>query len=93
MMLRGQALNQIYGVGPTKQEVRALAERGQALNRMYHLGSYATARGKLHPRTQRRGCSRGHDRRDPRRVRGDGRTPQAPHHDSRLTAPSPCALR
>jgi hypothetical protein len=39
MMLRGEALNRIYGTtsatGPTQQEVRAYTERGQALNRIY----------------------------------------------------------
>ena len=50
-VLRGQALNRIYHLGPyartsaakaeASQAVHALMLRGQALNRIYHLGSYA----------------------------------------------------
>ena len=51
LVLRGQALNRIYHLGPyartssakveAGQAVHALMLRGQALNRIYHLGSYA----------------------------------------------------
>jgi hypothetical protein len=51
LVLRGQALNRIYHLGPyahtspakaeASQAVHALMLRGQALNRIYHLGPYA----------------------------------------------------
>ena len=51
LVLRSQALNRIYHLGPyahtspakveVSQAVHALMVRGQALNRIYHLGSYA----------------------------------------------------
>jgi hypothetical protein len=51
LVIRGQALNRIYHLGPyartspakvtASQAVHALMLRGQALNRIYHLGSYA----------------------------------------------------
>jgi hypothetical protein len=51
LVIRSQALNRIYHLGPyartspakveVSQAVHALMVRGQALNRFYHLGSYA----------------------------------------------------
>ena len=47
LVVRGQALDRIYHLGPyahaSTQAVRALQVRGQALDRAYHLGPYANA--------------------------------------------------
>ena len=47
IMARGQALNQLHGLGaysrPTKAEVRALMLRGAALNQLYGLGANRVA--------------------------------------------------